>query len=98
MNGCSHCCWYAFRRSVTGNLATYAKQAQVVHLEIDAAEIVKTSMLISLFWAITKPVWLSLTPLIEYKELTDWKTQFAEHMQTEIKQLFGLTHNQQKKA
>ena len=30
-----------FDDRVTGNLATYAKQAQVVHLEIDPAEISK---------------------------------------------------------
>ena len=74
-----------FDDRVTGNLATYAKQAQVVHLEIDAAEISKNVHAHFPVLGDCKASLTALTPLIEYKELTDWKTQFAAHMQTEIK-------------
>ena len=73
-----------FDDRVTGNLATYAKQAQVVHLEIDAAEISKNVHAHFPVLGDCKASLAALTPLIEYKELTDWKAQFAAHMQTEI--------------
>ena len=73
-----------FDDRVTGNLATYAKQAQVVHLEIDAAEISKNVHADFPILGDCKASLSALTPLIQHKELTEWKAQFHAHMQTEI--------------
>ena len=73
-----------FDDRVTGNLATYAKQAQVVHLEIDAAEISKNVHADFPILGDCKASLAALTPLIQHKKLTEWKAQFHAHMQTEI--------------
>jgi len=72
-----------FDDRVTGNLATYAKQAQVVHLEIDPAEISKNVHAHYPVLGDCKKSLSALTPLVEQKELTEWKAQFAAHMETE---------------
>jgi len=73
-----------FDDRVTGNLATYAKQAQVVHLEIDPAEISKNVHAHYPVLGDCKKSLSTLIPLVEHKELTDWKAQFAAHMETEF--------------
>ena len=73
-----------FDDRVTGNLATYAKQAQVVHLEIDPAEISKNVHAHYPVLGDCKKSLSALTPLVDHKELTDWKAQFAAHMETEF--------------
>ena len=73
-----------FDDRVTGNLATYAKQAQVVHLEIDPAEISKNVHAHYPVLGDCKKSLSALTPLVEHKELTDWIAQFAAHMETEF--------------
>lgn len=73
-----------FDDRVTGNLATYAKQAQVVHLEIDPAEISKNVHAHYPVLGDCKKSLSTLTPLIDHKELTDWKAKFAAHMETEF--------------
>ena len=73
-----------FDDRVTGNLATYAKQAQVVHLEIDPAEISKNVHAHYPVLGDCKKSLSALTPLIDHKELTDWKAKFAAHMETEF--------------
>ena len=72
-----------FDDRVTGNLATYAKQAKVVHLEIDPAEISKNVHAHYPVLGDCKKSLSALTPLVEQKELTDWKAQFTAHMETE---------------
>ncbi|MGB1449730.1 MAG: biosynthetic-type acetolactate synthase large subunit [Flavobacteriaceae bacterium] len=76
-----------FDDRVTGNLATYAKQAKVVHLEIDPAEISKNVHAHYPVLGDCKASLTALTPLVQHKELTDWKAQFAEHMKTEFEQV-----------
>ncbi len=73
-----------FDDRVTGNLATYAKQAQVVHLEIDPAEISKNVHANYPILADCKSSLKALTPLVHHKPLTEWKAQFAAHMDTEF--------------
>ena len=73
-----------FDDRVTGNLATYAKQAKVVHLEIDPAEISKNVHAHYPVLGDCKKSLSALTPLVEHKQLTDWKAQFAAHMETEF--------------
>ena len=72
-----------FDDRVTGNLATYAKQAQVVHLEIDPAEISKNVHAHYPVLGDCKKSLSALTPLVEHKELAEWKAQFAAYMETE---------------
>ena len=73
-----------FDDRVTGNLATYAKQAQVVHLEIDPSEISKNVHAHYPVLADCKSSLKALTPLVHNKPLTEWKAQFAAHMDTEF--------------
>lgn len=73
-----------FDDRVTGNLATYAKQAQVVHLEIDPAEINKNVHAHFPVLGDCKASLTALTPLIKHKALTDWKAQFTTYMQKEF--------------
>ena len=73
-----------FDDRVTGNLATYAKQAQIVHLEIDPAEISKNVHAHFPVLADCKSSLKALTPLVQNKVLTEWKAQFAAHMETEF--------------
>ena len=61
-----------FDDRVTGNLATYAKQAKVVHLEIDPAEISKNVHADFPILADCKASLAALTALVEHKELTEW--------------------------
>ena len=73
-----------FDDRVTGNLATYAKQAQIVHLEIDPAEISKNVHADFPVLGDCKKSLAALTSLVQPKELNAWKAKFAEHMQTEM--------------
>ena len=65
-----------FDDRVTGNLEQYAKQAKVIHLDIDPAEIdknVKTDVAVI---ADAKESLVHLTELVEQKEHKDWLNQF----------------------
>ena len=72
-----------FDDRVTGNLATYAKQAKVVHLEIDPAEISKNVHADFPILGNCKESLLALTKLVHHKPLKEWKGRFAAHMETE---------------
>jgi acetolactate synthase-1/2/3 large subunit len=65
-----------FDDRVTGNLEQYAKQAKVIHLDIDPAEIdknVKTDVAVI---ADAKESLVHLTEIVEQKEHKDWLNQF----------------------
>jgi acetolactate synthase-1/2/3 large subunit len=67
-----------FDDRVTGNLAKYAKQAKVIHLEIDPSEVdknVKTEVAII---ADAKESLIALTGMVNKKEHTDWLKQFRD--------------------
>lgn len=67
-----------FDDRVTGNVSKYAKQAKVIHIDIDKAElnkIVKTEVPIH---ADVKEALSFLLPLIEEKQHKDWMKQFTE--------------------
>jgi acetolactate synthase-1/2/3 large subunit len=72
-----------FDDRVTGNLATYAKQAKVVHLEIDPAEISKNVHADYPVLGNCKESLSTLTKLVEHKPLEEWKARFTSHMETE---------------
>ncbi len=78
-----------FDDRVTGNLATYAKQAKVVHLEIDPAEVNKNVKADYPVLANCKESLSALTALVKHKELVDWKAEFSKYMETEIEQVIS---------
>ena len=78
-----------FDDRVTGNLETYAKQATVVHLEIDPAEISKNVKADFPVLGNCRASLAQLTTLVEYKEYVDWKQLFADHMAIEIKEVIN---------
>ena len=73
-----------FDDRVTGNLNTYAKQAKIVHLEIDPAEINKNVPADFPVLADCKASLEALLPLVKHEEYADWKAKFKVHMDTEI--------------
>lgn len=67
-----------FDDRVTGNLNTYLKQAKVIHLEIDPAEVdknVKTEIAVLGDVKDTLPL---LTELVQKKDYTKWITEFKQ--------------------
>jgi len=73
-----------FDDRVTGRLDKYAKQAQVVHLDIDPAEIDKNVKTTVPVWGDCKETLPLLTQLIEEKKHTDWLNKFKKYKQEEI--------------
>lgn len=67
-----------FDDRVTGRLDAYAKQAKVVHLEIDPAEINKNVHADYPVLANCKESLEALTPLVETKKLNEWMARFDE--------------------
>ncbi len=67
-----------FDDRVTGRLDAYAKQAKVVHLEIDPAEINKNVHADFPVLANCKESLEALTPLVETKKLDTWMARFDE--------------------
>ena len=74
-----------FDDRVTGNLATYAKQAQVIHFEIDPAEIDKNVKTTVAVLADLKESLTALIPLVDSKTHESWHNQFKEKYETELK-------------
>ncbi|MBB6110943.1 acetolactate synthase, large subunit [Mucilaginibacter lappiensis] len=73
-----------FDDRVTGRLDKYAKQAKVVHLDIDPAEIDKNVKSTVPVWGDCKETLPMLTKLIEEKKHTEWLNTFNEYTQKEI--------------
>ena len=73
-----------FDDRVTGRLDKYARQAQVIHLDIDPAEIDKNVKSAVPVWGDCKETLPMLTALIEAKQHTEWMAKFKEFTQTEI--------------
>ena len=72
-----------FDDRVTGRLDAYAKQAKVVHLEIDPAEISKNVHADYPILADCKASLEALTPLVHNKKLDQWMARFDELYQQE---------------
>ncbi len=73
-----------FDDRVTGRLDKYAKQAKVIHLDIDPAEIDKNVKSTIPVWGDCKETLPMLTQLIEKKQHAEWMTKFREFTQKEI--------------
>jgi acetolactate synthase-1/2/3 large subunit len=72
-----------FDDRVTGRLDKYAKQAKVIHLDIDPAEIDKNVKSTVSVWGDCKETLPMLTELIEKKEHKEWLQRFKEHTKQE---------------
>lgn len=68
-----------FDDRVTGNLATYAKQAKVIHLEIDPAEINKNVTADVAVLGDVKETLPLLTKKVSSKPYADWFAEFKKH-------------------
>ena len=73
-----------FSDRVTGNLERYAKQAKIIHLDIDPSEIdkcVKTTVSVVADCKVSLP---ALTALVNKADHSDWKDSFQPLRQKEI--------------
>jgi acetolactate synthase-1/2/3 large subunit len=73
-----------FDDRVTGNLATYAKQAKVIHFEIDPAEVDKNVKTTVGVLADLKESLTALLPLIESNSHEAWHNEFKEKYEIEL--------------
>jgi acetolactate synthase-1/2/3 large subunit len=73
-----------FDDRVTGRLDKYAKQAKVIHLDIDPAEIDKNVKSTVPVWGDCKETLPLLTALVEQKPHTEWLNLFNEYTQKEV--------------
>ena len=72
-----------FDDRVTGRLDKYAKQAKVIHLDIDPAEIDKNVKTTVAVWGDCKETLPLLTELVEQKVYPQWLQRFKDCMQKE---------------
>jgi len=72
-----------FDDRVTGRLDKYAKQAKIIHLDIDPAEIDKNVKATVGVWGDCKETLPLLTSLIETKVYPNWLQKFHEYMEKE---------------
>lgn len=72
-----------FDDRVTGRLDKYAKQAKIVHLDIDPSEIDKNVKTTVPVWGDCKETLPMLTALLEQKQHTAWFSKFGEFMDKE---------------
>lgn len=76
-----------FDDRVTGRLDKYAKQAKVIHLDIDPSEIDKNVKATVGVWGDCKETLPLLTKLIETKVYPKWVEKFREYQQAEETQV-----------
>lgn len=76
-----------FDDRVTGRLDKYAKQAKVIHLDIDPAEIDKNVKATVGVWGDCKETLPLLTKLVEPKVYPQWLEKFRSYEQEEIKEV-----------
>ncbi len=73
-----------FDDRVTGRLDKYAKQAKVIHLDIDPAEIDKNVQTTVPVWGDCKETLPLLTDLVQEKQHTEWLAKFRDFEKQEI--------------
>jgi acetolactate synthase-1/2/3 large subunit len=76
-----------FDDRVTGRLDKYAKQAQIIHLDIDPAEIDKNVMVSIPVWGNCKDTLPLLTERIEAKTHQEWISKFHDAIKVETEKL-----------
>lgn len=73
-----------FDDRVTGRLDKYAKQAKIIHLDIDPSEIDKNVKTTIPVWGDCKETLPMLTKLIDKKEHKEWLQKFNEYTRKEV--------------
>ena len=76
-----------FDDRVTGNLNTYAKQAKIIHLDIDPSEINKNVKVDVAVLGDCKETLAELTKLVRKNKHTEWLESFNEYEQKEYEQV-----------
>lgn len=72
-----------FDDRVTGSLATYAKQAKIIHMDIDPSEINKNVKVDIPVLGDCKETLVELTKLVRENKHAEWIASFAEHEKVE---------------
>lgn len=78
-----------FDDRVTGNLATYAKQAKIIHFEIDPAEVDKNVKTDIAVLGDVKESLAALLPLVEAKSHEAWHNEFKEKYKIELESVIN---------
>jgi len=78
-----------FDDRVTGDLKTYAKQAKIIHLDIDAAEINKNVKVDIPVLGDAKETLAELTKLLKDNKHADWREEFKPHWDKEIQKVIN---------
>jgi acetolactate synthase-1/2/3 large subunit len=73
-----------FDDRVTGNLATYAKQAKIIHIEIDPAEINKNVKVDVALLGNAKATLQQLLPIIKKNRHDEWHNEFKKKYKEEF--------------
>ncbi len=76
-----------FDDRVTGRLDKYAKQAKIIHLDIDPAEIDKNVQTTVPVWGDCKETLPLLTNLCDQKKHPEWLQEFKNYQQQEVEQV-----------
>ncbi len=82
-----------FDDRITGNLNTYAKQATIIHIEIDPAEINKNVEIDVAVNADAKDALYALLPLIKNNKHTEWLESFKKYEQEEYEKVIKKNIN-----
>jgi acetolactate synthase-1/2/3 large subunit len=78
-----------FDDRVTGDLSTYAKQADVIHIDIDQAEIGKNVTPTVGMIADAKQALQALLPLLKENQHADWRAKFDEFFAEEYEKVIS---------
>jgi acetolactate synthase-1/2/3 large subunit len=78
-----------FDDRVTGDLNKYAKQAKVIHIEIDPAEVDKNVKTTVAIISDAKEALVALTEKIEAKSYPEWLQEFADADRTEYEKVIS---------
>ena len=76
-----------FDDRVTGRLDKYAKQAKIIHLDIDPSEIDKNVKATVGVWGDCKETLPMLTKLVESKVYPQWVSKFKSYQEEELKEV-----------
>ena len=87
-----------FDDRVTGDLNTYAKQAKVIHFEIDPAEVDKNVRADVPVLGNCKQSLKALLPLVEKKSYPKWMQRFDDLMKIEVKEVIDKDLRPQKEG
>ena len=78
-----------FDDRVTGNIETYARQAKIIHMDIDPSEINKNVKVDVAVLGDCKETLAELTKLVRVKKHTDWIASFEEHAKAEFENVIA---------